>query len=139
MSSPMRVDREVMRGWGGGRVYITHGHTVCVRHAHARNTPDEHWARWTCVRSTLHGCALTVRYVCAGPQSTNTQRMPSVCSACVWRWSALCAWLASFWRVHSGVELRAQFCACTKIPTHTTNDDECTALVQRARRTSSAR
>ena len=28
--------------------------------------------------------------------------------------------------------------ACTKIPTHTTNDDECIALVQRARRTSSA-
>ena len=65
--------------------------------------------------------------------------MPSVCSACVWRWSsALCASLASFWRVHSCVELRAQFCACTKIPTHTTNDDECIALVQRARRTSSA-
>ena len=71
--------------------------------------------------------------------TTHVQLVFRVCPACVWRWSsALCAWLASFWRVHSCVEFRAQFCACTKIPTHTSNDDECTALVQRARRTSIA-
>ena len=71
--------------------------------------------------------------------TTHAQRVSRECPACVRRWSsALCAWLASSWRVHSCVELRAQFCACTQIPTHTTNDDECSALVQRARRTSSA-
>ena len=37
-----------MRG-GEGRVYIT----LCARHAHARNTPEERRARRTCVRSTL--------------------------------------------------------------------------------------
>ena len=52
MSSPMRVDGEVMKG-GEGRVYIIPGQTLYARHTHARNTPEERWARWTCVRSTL--------------------------------------------------------------------------------------
>ena len=43
--------------------------------------------------------------------------------------------MASFWRVHSCVELRAHFCACTKIATLTASDNECIALVQRALRT----
>ena len=38
--------------------------------------------------------------------------------------------------LHSCVELRTHFWACSKIPTHTANDDECIAWVQRARRTS---
>ena len=64
--------------------------------------------------------------------------MPSVGSACTLRVSGVGpARSAHGWRP-SGVyilELRAQFCACTKIPTPTTNDDERIALVQRARRT----
>ena len=52
MSSPMRVEGEVMRG-REGRVYKTPGQTRCERHAHARNTPEERRARWTVVRSTL--------------------------------------------------------------------------------------
>ena len=96
------------------------------------------------------GCALGVRWVCArcapgrlygrcspdlNRRTYQVQRIPSVCSACAWRWSnALCACLASFWHVHPCVELRAHFCACPKIPTHTTHDKECIALVQRARR-----
>ena len=88
---------------------------------------------WNSVRKTRH---LSITS-CGRPQSTNSQRMPSVCPACVWRWSsAFCVSLASFWRVHACVERRAHFCACPKISTHTTNDDECIALVQR--RTSSA-
>ena len=47
INSPMRVEGEVMRGWGG-----MHLATFCV-HAHARNTPEERWARCTCVKSTL--------------------------------------------------------------------------------------
>ena len=89
-------------------------------------------SRWVCA----HG-ALCVRYTSVDEHTTHVQRVLRVCPACVSRWSsALCAWLASFWRVHSCVELIAQFFACTQIPTHTTNDDECTALVQRARHTS---
>ena len=48
-----------------------------ARHAHARNTLEERWARWACVGGTLG-----VGSRCARAQSTNTQRMPSMCSAC---------------------------------------------------------
>ena len=57
--------------------------------------------------------------------------------ACVWGWSnVLCACPSSFWLVHSCIDLHAHICACTKIPTLTTNDNTCIKLVQRARRTS---
>ena len=97
------------------------------------------------------GHALEARYVCARCSLDLSRRTHNEYPACarrvsgvgparsarVWRWSsALCACLAFFWRIHSCVELRAHFCACTKIPTHTANDNECIALVQRARRTS---
>ena len=109
-------------------------HTLGTRQKNARRAGHSLEARWVCA----HG-ALGVRCTSVDEHTTHAQRVPRVCPACVGRLSnALCAWLASFWRVHSCVQLRAQFCACTKIPTHTTNDDECTALVQRSRRTSSA-
>ena len=64
-----------------------------------------------------------------------------VCSTYVWRWSsALRACLASFWRVHSCVELRAHFWACSKSPDAHSEwrrmHNVGPALVQRARRTS---
>ena len=74
---------EKWRGDGEGRVYITHGHTLCTRHAHARNSPEERAARWTCVRSTLG-----VRPRCArcaptavDEHTTHAQRVPRVCRA----------------------------------------------------------
>ena len=141
MSSPMRVEREVTRGWGGTRLCNQWPHdTLCTRHAHARNSPEERWARWTCVRSTLG--VRSRRAMCALGLSRRTHnacpacapRVPRVCRALVQRALRMAGVVLRM----AGVELRAQFCACTKIPTHTTNDDECTALVQRARRTSSA-
>ena len=49
-----------------------------------------HRKRWT----NNNRSTLGVRLVCARPQPTNTQRIPSLSSACVWRWSsALCACL----------------------------------------------
>ena len=48
------------RGDEEGRVYITHGHTLCARHVHARNTLEVGWARWTCVKGLSHeSCVLT--------------------------------------------------------------------------------
>ena len=41
----------------GGRVYITNGHTLCARHAHARNTLEERWGRCKCVRKARWVCA----------------------------------------------------------------------------------
>ena len=86
--------------------YIKHVrmHTVLL----ARGTNGPRIQRWTCVRSKTG-----VRWVCArcavGVRQ-NIQRIPNVWSACVWRWSsALRTCLASFWHVHSCVELRAHF------------------------------
>ena len=46
-----------------------------------------------------------------------TARTQGVCSMYVWHWSStLRACLASFWRVHSCVELRTHFWACSKSP-----------------------
>ena len=77
MSSPMRVEGEVMRG-GEIRVYITPGQTLCARHAHARNTPEERWARWTCVRSTL--CVRPRRAMRALDLSRRTHNAFSACA-----------------------------------------------------------
>ena len=100
---------------------------VCIA-GHALQT------RWVCA-----GCALGVRQVdyTVGVRQTSTDEHTryNEYPACAWCWSnALCACLASFWHVHPCVELRAHFCACPKIPTHTTHEKECIALVQRARR-----
>ena len=120
------------------RVYITHGHTMCARHAHARNTLEERWERWACVRSTLGECSWCARSAIDLSRRTHNA-FPACAPECVSRWSsALCASLVSFWCVHSFVELRAHFCVCTKISTHATNDDECISLFQRARRKCSA-
>ena len=88
------------------------GHTVWTHAGHARLNKICVVVRLTFV----HRFALGVRWVLATSQPTNTQRIPSVCSgrgyrALVHR-SRACP--ASFWRVHLCVELRAQFCACTK-------------------------
>ena len=89
LSPPMRVEGEVMRG--GGRIYITHGHTLCARHAHARNTPEERWARWTCVRITLgvrSRCAMCALYLSRRTHNACpvcAPRVPRVCLALVQR------------------------------------------------------
>ena len=90
MTSPMRIEGEVMRG-GEGRVYITPGQTLCARHAHARNTPEERWARWTCVRSTLCGCPWRATRALDLSRRTHNAcpacapRVPRVCLALVQR------------------------------------------------------
>ena len=57
----------------------------------------------------------------------NAQHVASALSVC----SMTPRMLVCLWCVHSCVELRAHFWACSKNPTHTANDDECIALVQR--------
>ena len=84
MSSHMRVEGEVMRG-GEGRVYITPGQTLCARNAHARNTPEECWARWTCVRSTLG-----VRSRRAMRALDLSRRTHNACPACAPRVPRVC-------------------------------------------------
>ena len=51
---------------------------------------------------------LTVRYVCARPQSTNTHRMPSVCSACAPRVPRVCLVL-----VQRAMRMAGVLLACT--------------------------
>ena len=83
---------------------------MCARRAHARNTLEERWARWTSVRSTrvcAHG-PLVVRYtsfssfplafpVIWGVRYTSVDENTTharVCSACVPRVSRVCVALA---------------------------------------------
>ena len=120
---------------GGTRLYNPWPHSACTirtRYDRDRRTlgalktrserPHSLHVRWTCARAL---CALCMRYVCARPQPTNTQRIPRpiVCPACVWRWSsAPCVGLCvAFFSVHSCVVLRAHVCACTTMPTQTAN------------------
>ena len=84
MSSPMRVEGEVIMG-GEGRVYITPGQTRCARHAHARNTPEERRARWACVRSTLG-----VRPRRAMRALDHSRRTHNACPACASRVPRVC-------------------------------------------------
>ena len=101
MSPPMRVEGEVLKGGGGTRLY-THGHTLRTRHAHARNTPEERWARWACVRSTLG-----VRSRCAMCALDLSRRTQNACPACAPRVSGVGpARSAHGWRP-SGVYIHA--------------------------------
>ena len=101
MSSPMRVEGEVVMG-GEGRVYITPGQTRCARHAHARNTPEERRARWACVRSTLG-----VRPRRAMRALDHSRRTHNACPACAPRVSGVGpARSAHGWRP-SGVYIHA--------------------------------
>ena len=90
MSSPTRVEREVTRGWGGTRLYNPWPHAVYT-HAHARNSPEERSARWTCVRSTLGvrprcaRCALYLSRRTHNACPTCAPRVPRVCRALVQR------------------------------------------------------
>ena len=151
MSSPMRVGGEVMRGGGGTRLCNPWPHSVCTprtHQEHARRTLGAletgsalvHHAHMCCM---FAGHALEARWVCAhgalgvrqtsvDEHTTHAQHVLRVCLALVQRALRM-----------SGVLLACTFMRRAPrtflcIPTHTTNDDECMALVQRARPTSSA-
>ena len=94
MSSPIRVEGKVMRGWGGTRLYNPW--------PHARNTLEERWARWACVRSTLG-----VRSWCARCALELSRRTHNACPACAPRVSGVSpARSAHLWRP-SGVYIHA--------------------------------
>ena len=76
--------------------------TLCARHAHARNTPEERWARWTCVISTLG-----VRSRCAMCALDISRRTHNACPACATRVSGVGpACSAHGWRP-SGIYIHA--------------------------------
>ena len=102
MSSPMRVEGEVMMG-GEGRVYITPGQTRCARHTHARNTPEERRARRTCVRSTLG-----VRPRRAMRALDLSRRTHNACPACAPRVPRVCPAL-----VQRALRMAGVLLACT--------------------------
>ena len=102
MSSPMRVEGEVIMG-GEGRVYITPGQTRCARHAHARNTPEERRARWACVRSTLG-----VRPRRAMRALDHSRRTHNACPACAPRVPRVCPAL-----VQRALRMAGVLLACT--------------------------
>ena len=94
------------------------------------------WEKIVHIRCMFARHALEARYVCARCSLDLSRRTcneypvgaPHVCvgPACSAR---VCC-------VHSCVELRAHFCACTKIQAHTANDNERIVLVQHTRRMS---
>ena len=68
------------------RVCITHGLTMCARHAHARNTLEERWESWACVRSTLGERSWCARSAIDLSRRTHNA-CPSCAPECVSRWS----------------------------------------------------
>ena len=99
----MRVEREETRGWEG-RINITHCHTLCARHAHARHMPEERLARWTCVRSALGVCSW-----CATCALDLSRRTHNACPACVPRVPCVCLALVQRAQRMAGVLLACTF------------------------------
>ena len=113
------------------RTTTHHGHTLCARHAHARNTPEERLARWTCVRSTLG-----VRSRCVMCALDLSRRTHNACPACAPRVSGVCpARSAHGWRP-SGVCIHASSSAHSCV--HAQNSRRTQRTTTNAQRWSSA-
>ena len=128
--------RRSYEGVGEARVCLTHGHTLCARHVHARNTlyagPARDWfstrsarphalhVRWTCVRSTLG-----VRSRCARCVLDLSRRTHNACPACAPRVPRVCLALVQRALRMSGVLLACTFmrrAPCTFVYMHKNPD-----------------
>ena len=98
MSSPMRVDREVMMGWGGTRLYNPWPHCV-----HAMHTLETH--QKNAVRA---GHASEARWVCAHGALDLSRRTHNACPACAPRVPRVCLAL-----VQRALRMAGVLLACT--------------------------